>query len=82
MNPPFVPKFVGERSAVPSGFTIETLAAEQHDDPIVTSESLRLTRSPAEPAKVSAASWPGTVVSTETGGPPGTAVAAASGGTS
>ena len=51
-----------ERSVVPSGFRIESFAEEQHDEPIVTSVSLRLTRRPAVPLKTKAAFWPGTVV--------------------
>ncbi len=81
-KPPLVPKFVAERSAVPSGFRIETFADEQHDVPIVTSVSLRLMRRPAVPLKTTAAFCPGTFTPTETGAPPGMTVASASGGTS
>ena len=48
MKPPLVPKPVAERSVVPSGFRMEIFAEEQQEVPIVTSESLRLTRRPAE----------------------------------
>ena len=59
MKPPLVPKPEAERSVVPSGFRIEIFAEEQQEVPIVTSESLRLTRSPARASKRKAAFWPG-----------------------
>ena len=72
MKPPLVPKLEAERSVEPSGFRIEIFADEQHEVPIVTSESLRLIRWPAAPSKTSRASSPGDVVVTVTGSPPGT----------
>ena len=82
MKPPLVPKLEAERSVEPSGFRIEIFADEQHEVPIVTSESLRLTRSPAIASKRKPAFWPGAVVSAEAGAPPGTTGASASSGTS
>jgi len=76
MKPPLVPKLEPDRSVVPSGFRIEIFAEEQQEVPIVTSESLRLTRSPARASKRSLASSPGDVVVTVTGSPPGTMVGA------
>jgi hypothetical protein len=55
MKPPLVPKPEAERSVIPSGFRIEIFAEEQQEVPIVTSESLRLTRSPASASKRKAA---------------------------
>ena len=82
MKPPLVPKPVAERSVVPSGFRMEIFAEEQQEVPIVTSESLRLTRRPARPSRRKAAFCPGAVVSTLAGAPPATIADSASSGTS
>jgi hypothetical protein len=52
------------------------------DGPIVTPVSANATPRPAVPAKVSLAFWPGMVVVTVTGAPPGVMAALASAGTS
>ena len=51
---------------------MERDADEQHEVPIVTSVSSRLTRPPATPSKVSLALSPGLATVTLTGSPPGT----------
>jgi hypothetical protein len=70
MKPPFVPTNVGDTSALPSGFRIETFVLQQVDDPMVTSVIRRLIRVPPLPANVAVAFSSGAVVVTVSGGPP------------
>src|SRR5919197_2103463 len=71
MTPPLVPTYEVGPTGSPSGPVIETRAAQHVDVPIRTSLNRMLIRSPACPENTSSAFWPGSVVATVTGGPPG-----------
>ena len=79
---PVVPKFAGETSVVPSGRRIETFAEEQHDVPIVTPVSFRVTVRPAVPANARQPFSPGTSRRSDDAGPPIAIVPVGSSGTS
>src|SRR5687768_2376197 len=81
-KPPFVPTNSGATSVFPSGRRTETRTEQQVEVHTVTSAIWTLTRSPAVPAKLTRAFWPGAVDATANGGPPAAMAPVSSGGTS
>src|SRR2546422_5723958 len=78
---PEVPISVAGVRVEPSGFRIDTLELQQAEEPMVTSDKLRLTRLPAIPLNESLAFWPGETIETVWGAPPAVIVALTSAGT-